>query len=173
MSSTVALPGTTFAAVRTLGRRRSSSPSLPLIDTAALTRDLAAIRALPDWLFVERSPFGFVDQVAVAPSAIIAITARYHVALSGDAHVQRAWKAIRDAKGTAALMKQMLGPDAPEVTPVLVLSGPGAPELADGHMLIKGVRVVDAQRPELWSHLFTTPVLSPLERRRLAKSLQL
>ena len=111
--------------------------------------------------------------MAVAPAGIVAITTRHHIVLMGEAHVQRAWKAIRDAKGSAALMKQMLGPDSPEVMPVLVLSGPGAPELPDGHMLIKGVRVVDGRRPELWSHLFATPVLDELERRRLARSLRL
>lgn len=135
--------------------------------------DLDAVRAVAGWHLVERSAFGFVDQVVVTPASVIAITARHHLPLEGDDHVQRAWKAIRDAKGSAALMQQMLGPDAPEVTPVLVLSGSGAPELADGHMLIKGVRVVDGRRPELWAHLFSAPVLDELEQRRLARSLRL
>ncbi len=170
MSSTLAAPSTTtFAAVRLLSRRR-----IPTIHTGAdRDRDLAAIRALVDWQFVERSAFGFVDQVAVAPAAIVAITARHHLPLVGEAQAQRAWKAIRDAKGSAALMTQMLGPDSVEVRPVLVLSGPGAPELADGHLLVKGVRVVDGARPQLWTHLFAEPVLNELEQHRLARSLRL
>ena len=165
MSSTLAQPRSTFAATRLRGRRR-----LPAV--VSTTDDLAAVRAIPGWQIVERSAFGFVDQVAVAPSAIVAITARHHTPLQGDAHVQRAWKAIRDAKGSAALMRQMLGPDSPEVTAVLVLSGPGAPHLEDGHMLVKGVRVVDGARPHLWSHLFKAPNLDELEQRRLARSLR-
>ena len=167
MSSTFAQPSTTFSAVRLRGRRRTSPAPV------SHDHDLAAIRSIPGWQIVERSAFGFVDQVAVAPAAIVAITTRHHTPIEGEAHVQRAWKAIRDARGSAMLMKQMLGPDAPEVTAVLVLSGPGAPELADGHMLIKGVRVVDGARPELWSHLFAAPVLDELEQRRLARSLRL
>ena len=167
MSSTFAAPSSTLSAVRLRGRRRN------LPGPVSHDHELAAICAIPGWQLVERSAFGFVDQVAVAPRAIIAITARHHAPLEGDAHVQRAWKAIRDAKGSAALMKQMLGPDSPDVLPVLVLSGPGAPELADGHMLIKGVRVVDGRRPELWMHLFATPVLDELEQLRLARGLRL
>ena len=169
MSSTLAAPSTTFAASRLLGRRRTPAPAtVPDLD-----RDLEAIRSETPWKFVERSAFGFVDQVAVAPAAIVAITARHHTVLTGEAHVQRAWKAIRDAKGSAALMKQMLGADSPDVTPILVLSGPGAPELADGHLLVKGVRVVDGLRPHLWVHLFAEPVINELEQRRLARALRL
>jgi hypothetical protein len=172
MSSTFAQPGTALPTVRLRGRRRPDR-GVQTFTTVSPHHDLDAVRAVPGWHIVERSAFGFVDQVVVAPATVIAMTARHHVPLEGDAHVQRAWKAIRDAKGSAALMQQMLGPDAPEVTPVLVLSGPGAPELADGHMLVKGVRVVDGRRPELWAHLFSTPVFDELEQRRLARSLRL
>ena len=171
MSSTFAQPSIALPTIRMRGRRRPA----PDARTAEPVkhRDLDAVRAVPGWHIVERSAFGFVDQVVVAPATVIAITARHHLPLEGDAHVQRAWKAIRDAKGSAALMQQMLGPDAPDVAPVLVLSGPGAPELADGHMLVKGVRVVDGRRPELWAHLFSAPVFDELEQRRLARSLRL
>lgn len=169
MSSTLAAPVPTCSSVRLFGRRRA--PKIPLA-LADVRPDLSAIRGIPDWQFVERSAFGFVDQVAVAPAAVVAFTVRHHIALVGDAHVRRAWKAIRDAKGSAALMKQLLGSDAPDVVPVLVIFGPGAPELVGGHLLVKGVHVVDGLRPELWSHRFATPVLAELERHRLARSLR-
>ena len=94
-------------------------------------------------------------------------------AAEAEEHVRRAWQDIRIAIGAAKLLEISLDdPDVP-VRPLLMLTGPGVPELPEGHMLVKGVRIVDVNRPELWMHLFDAPVIDDVAHRRLLKTLPL
>jgi hypothetical protein len=75
--------------------------------------------------------------------------------------------AERSANKVRLLLRAEQLRDAAEVVPVLIVWGPGAPELAQGHELREGVHVVDGAHPERWRDLFNVPRLSPGMRREL------
>jgi hypothetical protein len=170
MSSTIALPVGHLSPVRLFGRRRRND-SCESTPTSTESFGLQFLRKVANWKVVDHSRIGFVDQIVITPSAVLAISTRYHDVAEGEAHVRRAWQDIKTTLGAAKLMALTLGEGAPTVQPVLMVWGPGAPELEDGHLLVKGVRIVDYRRPELWTHLFDAPVIDDVQRHRLSREL--
>ena len=175
MSSTLALPNTLLGTVRLPRLRRRSDTRFTIaasrVDAAERTPVVVAtepdadrvpgmpfLRTPSSWQLTGTRPVSYLDHVAVAPAGVLAITARHHhVIADSEGHVQRAWQDIRTAKGAAKLLELTLEDDSVEVRPVLVLWGPGAPELENGYLTVKGVTIIDPTRPELWSHLFDAP----------------
>lgn len=193
MSSTFALPNTLLGTVRLPRLRRRTETQLastsrteaaertpvvvatePAADnatSAASGTGMPFLRTPASWQQAGNRPVSYLDHVAVVPAGVLAITTRHHVAIAGDEHVQRAWQDIRTAKGAAKLLELTLGDDSVEVLPVLVLWGPGAPELEHGYLSVKGVTVLDPARPETWSHLFDAPALDALAQASMVERL--
>ena len=178
MSSTFALPNTLLGTVRLPRLRRRGDAAIPdttartdvvertpvvvATEPASGTTGMPFLRTPSSWRFVARRPVSYLDHVAVAPVGVLAITTRHYVAVDDEAHVQRSWQDIRTAKGAAKLLELTLDDDSVAVRAVLVLWGPGAPDLEHGYLSVKGVTVIDPSRPEAWSHLFDAPALDEL-----------
>lgn len=166
MSSTFALPSPRLGSVRLPGRKRRSAPP------RRQTFTLDGLRARRDWTVLDSSPLSFVDHLVVTPSGVLAITVRYHEALEGESAVKRSWQAIRAARAAGTVLQEMLGHGAPAVTPVLMIWGPGAPDLEDGHLVVKGVHAVDFRRPDTWAARYHRPAMDEMTRRRVVKALR-
>lgn len=181
MSSTFALPTTLLATVRAPRMRRravhaaqvaqteqtahAAETAVPIVGTDEAREPVNALpflRTPSTWQLAARRPVSYLDHVAVAPAGVLAITTRHYLEVEDDAHVQRAWQDIRTAKGAAKLLELTLDDESVPVRAVLVLWGPGAPEMEKGYLTVKGVTVVDPARPEAWSHLFDSPALDEL-----------
>jgi hypothetical protein len=165
MSSTLALPNARLG-VRLPGFKRRGVPSV------AQTFTLDGLRARRDWTVLDSSPLSFVDHLIVTPSGVLAVTARYHEVLDGEDAVKRSWQAIRAARAAGTVLQEMLGHGAPTVTPVLMMWGPGAPDLEDGYLVVKGVHAVDFRRPEAWADRYARPAMDEMTRRRVVKVLR-
>lgn len=187
MSSTFALPTTFLGSVRRARLRRDAVA----VEASAIEQHPAAAAASGDgdrraalpflrtpssWHVGATRPVSYLDHVAVAPAAVLAITSRFHAAVDDDEHVARAWRDIRTAKGAAKLLELTLGdadsPAGVEVRPVLVLWGPGAPTLENGYLLVKGVWILDPSRPETWAHLFDIAVIDDARQAALVDTLR-
>lgn len=166
MSSTFALPSTRLGSVRLPGLKRRNLP------TPGQTFTLDRLRGREDWTVLDSSPLSFVDHLVVTPSGVLAITARYHEVLEGEDAVKRSWQAIRAARAAGTVLQEMLGTGAPTVTPVLMIWGPGAPELEDGYLVVKGVHTLDFRRPETWAARYARPAMDEMTRRRVVRALR-
>jgi Nuclease-related domain len=136
---------------------------------------LDGLRKVRGWHVTDNVPFERedVDHVVVAPSAVLAVETKYHSrAYPGTpAETERHQRDLNSADRAAHKIRLLLRAeklrDAADVVPVLIVWGPGAPRLPDGHRLENGVRLVDGDHPELWMHLFNAPLLAPDTRRDL------
>jgi hypothetical protein len=136
---------------------------------------LAGLRKLRGWHVTDNVPFERedVDHVVVAPSAVLAVETKYHSRANPDSsaetdrHRRELHSADRAAHKIRLLLRAEQLRDAAQVVPVLIVWGPGAPELPDGYRLEDGVHLVDGNHPELWMHLFNAPRLTPSIRRDL------
>jgi hypothetical protein len=136
---------------------------------------LDGLRKVRGWGVVDNLPFERedVDHVVVAPSAVLAVETKYHgLAFPGTAvEVSRHRRDLDAAERAAHKIRLFLRAeklrDAAVVVPVLIVWGPGAPELPSGHRIDDGVHVIDGNHPELWMHLFNAPRLTPAVRRDL------
>jgi hypothetical protein len=131
---------------------------------------LAPFRKMRGWSVTDKLPFerDDVDHAVVTPSAVLAVESRYHgSAASPERLIRDLAAAERSANKVRLLLRAEQLRDAAEVVPVLIVWGPGAPELAQGHELREGVHVVDGAHPERWRDLFNVPRLSPGMRREL------
>jgi hypothetical protein len=136
---------------------------------------LDGLRKVRGWGVVDNLPFERedVDHVVVAPSAVLAVETKYHArALPGSTVETTRHRRDLDAAERAAhkirlLLRAENLRDAAVVVPVLIVWGPGAPELPDGHRVDDGVHVIDGNHPELWMELFSVPRLTPTVRRDL------
>jgi hypothetical protein len=165
MSSTFAQTGRLSLVHTLIRRQRPRGEARP-------TERLGALRALDGWTVIDTPPFNFIDHVVIGPGAVLAVSYRHWLPLEGEAGVRRSWQNLRTALGATKLMRNTLADDTLDLTPVLMIDGPGAPELPDGHMLIKGVHVVDPHRPQLWLHLFQGHRIDDVTHRRLANQLR-
>jgi hypothetical protein len=136
---------------------------------------LDGLRKLRGWHVTDNIPFERedVDHVVVAPSAVLAVETKYHsraypgTNADSERHQRDLNAAERAAQKIRLLMRAEQMRDAAVVVPVLIVWGPGAPELPEGHRLEDGVHLVDGNHPELWMHLFNAPRLAPSLRRDL------
>jgi hypothetical protein len=130
---------------------------------------LEALGKIKGWLVTENVPFDRVDvdHVAVTPTAVLAVETKYHgrIQPGSRAEAARLESDLRDARRAAAKIRSLTRSkklhDLAAVEPLLVIWGAGAPNLPEGYRLIGDVHVVDGHYPELWSHRFSAPLLSP------------
>ena len=124
---------------------------------------LDGLRKVRGWRIVDNVPFERedVDHVVVAPSGVLAVETQYRDSQVETARHRRDLAAARRAARKIALFLQAEKlRDITTVVPVLVVWGPGAPSLPEGHRVDGDVHVVDGDHPELWMHLFNAPRLS-------------
>jgi hypothetical protein len=130
-----------------------------------------ALHKVRGWLITDNLPFDNVDvdHVAVAPSTVLAIETKYrsrppHPSYAGSSTTNdiRAAQAAADKLRRFLLSKGLR--DAASVTPILMIWGAGAPDMATGWERRDDVWIVDGTQPKLWSHLFNAPRV-PVEAR--------
>lgn len=150
--------------------------SLSLIDTPTPGSDgrmgaqwnLPGLRRVPGWQVTDG--VDQVDHVVVAPAAVLAVETDYLKQPVAGAE-SRYQDDLARCESAAHTIRQSLRADEPGeaavVVPVLMMHGPGATELVEGHRLDRGVHVVDGEHPERWVHLFNAPSLTTAGRREL------
>jgi hypothetical protein len=133
---------------------------------------LDGLRKVRGWHVTDNVPFERedVDHVVVAPAAVLAVETKFHSrAYPGTtAEAERHQRDLNAARRAARKIRLLLRAEqlrhAAEVVPVLIVWGPGAPQLREGYRLENGVHLVDGNHPELWMHLFNAPRLAPALR---------
>jgi hypothetical protein len=138
----------------------------------AETFSVESLRKVPNWLVVDNLPFEVedVDHVVVTPSAVLAVESKHHVSLSPST----AQRDLADARHAARKIRLFLGSaghSAVQVTPVLMVWGPGMTPLPKGFRLIDDVYLVDPDHPELWAYRFAAPLLAPAQRTQVYEAL--
>jgi hypothetical protein len=137
---------------------------------------LDGLRKLRGWHITDHVPFDreSVDHIVVAPAGVLAVETKYRTrtadstdSTGSERHQRDLGSADRAAHKVRLLLRAEQLRDAAVVIPVLMVRGPGAPNLPDGHRLENGVRIVDGNHPERWLHLFNEPRLAPGLRREL------
>jgi hypothetical protein len=136
---------------------------------------LDGLRKLRGWHITDHVPFDreSVDHIVVAPAGVLAVETKYRArtpSTGSDAperHQRDLNSADRAAHKVRLLLRAEQLRDAAVVIPVLIVRGPGAPNLPEGHRLENGVQIVDGNHPERWLHLFNEPRLAPSMRREL------
>lgn len=121
-------------------------------------------------------PDGDIDHLAVTPCGVLAIETkyRYHQSDQRRLAAQRyrdLAAAQRAARKARSLLRSHDFQHHGTVIPVLVVWGPGSPELPTGYKLVDEVYVVDGDHPSLWAHLFSAPLLTRTDRDDLAAAL--
>ncbi len=148
----------------------------PATDPAAAERwSLAPLRKVRGWSVTDNLPFerDDVDHVVVTPAAVLAVETRYHATSASDDRLRRDLaSAERAAHKVRLFLRAEHLRDVAVVVPVLIVWGPGAPELTDGHRLYDGIHLVDGSHPERWMHLFSAPKMSTATRRDLHERFQ-
>jgi hypothetical protein len=132
---------------------------------------LSPLRKARGWWVVDKLPFerDDVDHVVVAPAGILAVESRYHpTARTPERLASELRSAERSSHKVRLLLRAERMRNIAPVVPVLIVWGPGAPELADGYEVRDGVHMVDGSRPQRWMHLFAASGLSLGLRRDLA-----
>lgn len=119
---------------------------------------------------------GDVDHLVIAPCGVLAVETKYRFAQS-DKHrlTQQRHRDLDSARRAARKVSSLLrsktiGYDG-AVTSVLVVWGPGSPDLSEGFRLVDDVYILDGQYSQLWSHLFRAPLLSADKRAWLQDAL--
>jgi hypothetical protein len=135
---------------------------------------LDGLRKVRGWGVIDNLPFERedVDHVVVAPSAVLAVERKYHprAVAGGTVETTRHRRDLDAAERAAHKVRLFLRAEKlrdAAVVPVLIVSGPGAPQLPAGHRVEDGVHVIDGDHPELWMELFSTPRLAPAVRHDL------
>jgi len=125
------------------------------------------LRKMRGWKVIDDLPFRNmkVDHVIVAPAGVLAVETRCHPRGGHSADTMEQDRRDLDAARRAArkvrlFLDSAASPRDAKVTPVLLVWGPGAPELPGGHRLQDGVYLLDGNYPRLWMHLFNAPRLS-------------
>jgi hypothetical protein len=139
-------------------------------DAVADAWSLAPLRKTRGWWVVDNLPFDRddVDHVVVAPAAILAVESHYHpTTASAERLARELHSADRAAHKVRLLLRAERMRNVATVVPVLIVWGPGAPELPEGHEVRGGVHLVDGSHPQRWMHLFAAPRLSLTLRREL------
>lgn len=140
----------------------------------AETFSIESLRKVAGWSVIENLPFDGVDvdHVVITPSGVLAVESKYFGAVKDRAFIhERALGARRSAAEAARKVRLLLQSkklhELVTVTPVLMVWGPGAPDFPEGHRLLDGVYVVQADHPQLWSYLFQAPRVSTADRARV------
>lgn len=137
---------------------------------------LAPLRKARGWWVIDKLPFDRddVDHVVVAPAGVLAVETRYHPSTASadpTAAEERLQRELRSAERSAHKVRLLMRAEqlrnAAPVVPVLIVWGPSAPTLPDGHELRNGVHLVDGAHPQRWMHLFAAPRVSLGLRRDL------
>ncbi len=119
-----------------------------------------------------------VDHVVVTPAGVLAVETKYRgagysVQVDQQRHRRQLTDAARGARLVTLLLRSKKLRDRAAVLPVLIVWGPGKPALQRGYHLDQGeVYVLDGDHPQLWAHLFSTPVLETGLRARLHAEIQ-
>ncbi len=171
--------GVTFGAVvmiMSLAATRFDDPQ-----TNGYYAELATVDSLKkvrDWCVIDNVAFEQVDvdHVVVTPAAVLAVETKWHGRSSSAGHERDRARRDRDAarRGERKISSLMLASglrDVMPVVPVLVVWGPGSPDLGNGYRLVDGVYVVDGNHPELWSHLFRTACTFRSVRHQIADAI--
>jgi hypothetical protein len=139
---------------------------------------LESLRKVPSWLVTENLPFSDVDvdHVVVAPACVLAIETKYRGRVStGSLAAERHQRELDATLGAARKVSSFLSSCklsvAPEVTPVLMVWGPGKPDLPNGAREERRVIVVDAANPQVWSHRFAAPRLQQDSRQEIHQAI--
>ena len=138
----------------------------PVRGYLAETFSVESLRKVPNWLVVDNLPFEGVDvdHVAVTPSGVLAVQSKHHHRPVSTATARRDLDDARRAATKIRLFLASEGHAQVAVTPVLMIWGPGSPQLPQGVRLVDEVYLVDPDHPELWSYQFA----APCSRRRSA-----
>jgi hypothetical protein len=143
----------------------------PATDPAVAERwSLAPLRKVRGWSVTDNLPFerDDIDHVVVTPAAVLAVETRYHATPAAADRLRRDLaSAERAAHKVRLFLRAERLRDAAVVVPVLIVWGPGAPDLADGHRSYDGVHLVDGSHPERWMDLFSATKLTTATRRDL------
>lgn len=140
--------------------------------TAIEAWTLAPLRRARGWTVIDKLPFDRKDvaHVVLTPAAALAVECRYYAACA-DGDAERLAREVHSAERAAQKVRLLVRIEglrsvAP-VVPVLIVWGPGAPKLVDGHELRGDVHLVDGAHPRLWMPLFNDTRLSTTLRRDL------
>jgi hypothetical protein len=143
----------------------------PATDPAVAERwSRAPLRKVRGWSVTDNLPFerDDVDHVVVTPAAVLAVETRYHAT---PATADRLRRDLASAERAAHKVRLFLRAehlrDVAVVVPVLIVWGPGAPDLAEGQRSYDAVHLVDGSHPERWMGLFSAAKLSTATRRDL------
>jgi hypothetical protein len=166
--------------VMTLALSAANFDSRPMCGHLAETFSLESLRKVSGWTVIENLPFDGVDvdHVVITPSGVLAVETKYFGPLIRGSQAERDRVAQARESATAAARKVHLFlrseklHEAVKITPVLMVWGPGAPRFTETHrVLADGVHVVQAEHPQLWSHLFQAPLVSVATRERVSQAL--
>ena len=130
-----------------------------------------------EWLIVDNLPFdGFdVDHVVITPSAVLAVETKYRSVIPSRDDVARHGRELAAAERGATRIrnflrsKKVLGDVA--VIPVLMVWGPGAPDLESGYRRDGLVYLLDGDQQRLWTHVFSAPTISRRRREEIHRVL--
>jgi hypothetical protein len=113
---------------------------------------------------------GDLDHLVIAPCGVLAVETKYRYRQSDPRRLVQQRRrdleaAQRAGRKTRSLLRSHQVRQDATVTPILIVWGPGSPDLPAGYRLTSDdVYVLDGNHPQLWSHLFNAPLLSS-ERR--------
>lgn len=145
----------------------------------AETFSVEALRRARGWTVFDNLPFDRVDvdHVVVTPAAVLAVESKWHGASPtqeiGRARMSRdCANAHAAARKLRSLLRSYGLHDAATVTPVLMVWGPGAPDLAEGFRIVDGVYVVDGNHPYLWRHRFSAPLVAADRRVEISDAIR-
>jgi hypothetical protein len=141
----------------------------------AETFSVESLRKVPGWTVIENLPFDGVDvdHVVITPSGLLAVETKFFGPVTKGSSYEREraasarWAAAESARKVRSLLRSKKLHDVIAVAPVLMVWGPGAPDFAEGHRRVHDVYVVQAEYPNLWSHLFQAPLVSAVDRARV------
>jgi hypothetical protein len=140
---------------------------------------IESLRKVKGWLVTTNLPFERydVDHVVVTPSAVLAVETKYRGRVSNpefDArrHRRELVAAEEAARKIRFFLRSKKLHQSCSVEAVLMAWGPGRPTLPQGYRRDGDVYVVDADHPDLWSHLFAAPVLSGALRDSVHRAVQ-
>jgi Nuclease-related domain len=108
-----------------------------------------------DWRRVDCVPFGQifdVDHLVVGPAGVFAVETKFTaVPWRADGPSFELRRAVRNAEWKARKIRLMLkAAGNPGTTPVLVIWGPGAPDIDGGSALFDGVLVCEGRKAAEW-----------------------
>jgi hypothetical protein len=161
-----------------LSLRHFNDPQI--VTSASQDRTARALHKVAGWQTIDslRYESAEVDHVVITSRAVLAVSTTYHGALLADASAE-AERTARDLVKAAAagdvvrafLRAHRLHTTA-EVVSVLVEWGAGRPTLDEGYRLIRGIYLVDGERPEQWTECFAGRVLSEWVRNTISDAFE-